>query len=97
MEHITHLNTFKEYEFFSNFNLVSQIILKLSKKYPKNKEIQNSVSAMKQIGFQTNEWILNEGVYNRALDKYRADKNRAVERARRAEDELQKLKEKFLL
>jgi len=95
MTHITHLSTFKEIEFTTNFNLVSKIIQRLAKKNPDNESIQNGLRAMVQLGFQTNEWMLNEGVYNRALSQYRADKNRAVERARRAEAELLKYREKY--
>lgn len=95
MEHITHLSTFEEWEFATNFNLVSEIIQRLAKKNPDNESVQNGLKAMAQLGFQTNKWMHNEGVYNRALDKYRADKNRAVKRARRAEEELLKYREKY--
>jgi len=37
----------------------------------------------------------NQYYYDKSLESYRSDKLRAIERARRVEDELEKLREKW--
>lgn len=82
------IENLKEMEYISNFNYVAQVILKLSKKYPDNKRIKEAVDAMTQIGFYVNELMQNQHWYEHSLSQYRSDKLRAIERARRAEKQL---------
>jgi len=89
------MQNLKEMEYYGNFNLVGEVLLKLKKKYPKNETLSDAVSAMTQIGFFVTEMMQNQYYYEKSLESYRADKNRAIERARRVEKEIEELEKKW--
>lgn len=89
------IQNLKELEYYGNFNLVGEILLKLKKKYPDNEKISEAVDAMGHIGIFVTEMMQNQYFYNKSLEDYRSDKLRAIERARRVEKELEQLKEKW--
>ena len=89
------IQNLKEMEYYGNFNLVGEILLKLKKKYPDNEKISEAVDAMGHIGIFVTEMMQNQYFYNKSLEDYRSDKLRAIERARRVEAELEQLKEKW--
>lgn len=89
------IQNLKEIEYYANYNFVGQILLKLKMKYPDNKKIKECVHAMTEVGFFANEMIANQRHFDLIVSEYRGDKLRAIQRARRAEEELQKYKEKF--
>ena len=96
------IDNLKELEYYTNYNLVSEVILKLKKKYPDNITLNDSTIALVQIGYYVQNLISDRYFYNQSLSEYRSDKIRAVERARTAEkkvidleEEIQKLKTKI--
>lgn len=89
------MQNLKELEYYGNFNLVGEVLLKLKKKYPNNETLSDAVSAMTQIGFFVTEMMQNQYYYEKSLESYRADKNRAIERARRVEKEIEELEKKW--
>lgn len=89
------MQNLKEMEYYGNFNLVGEVLLKLKKKYPNNETLNDAVSAMTQIGFFVTEMMQNQYYYEKSLESYRSDKLRAIERARRVEEEMQKLENKW--
>lgn len=89
------MQNLKEMEYYGNFNLVGEVLLKLKKKYPNNETLNDAVSAMTHIGFFVTEMMQNQYYYEKSLESYRADKLRAIERARRVEEEMQKLENKW--
>ena len=89
------MQNLKEMEYYGNFNLVGEVLLKLKKKYPNNETLSDAVSAMTQIGFFVTEMMQNQYYYEKSLESYRADKNRAIERARRVEKEIEELEKKW--
>lgn len=89
------IQNLKELEYYGNFNLVGEILLKLKKKYPDNEKISEAVDAMGHIGIFVTEMMQNQYFYNKSIEDYRSDKLRAIERARRVEKELEQLKEKW--
>lgn len=89
------MQNMKEMEYYSNFNLVGEVLLKLKKKYPHNVTLKEAISAMTHIGFFVTEMMQNQYYYDKSLETYRADKLRAVERARRVEEEMQILEKKW--
>jgi hypothetical protein len=86
------LNNIKEAEYYTNFNLVGENIVKSKKAKPNNKSILDMYFAWQEIGFYVHNLISNERAYEQSLSEYRSDKIRAVERARIAEEEVAKLK-----
>jgi len=89
------MQNLKEMEYYGNFNLVGEVLLKLKKKYPNNETLSDAVSAMTQIGFFVTEMMQNQYYYEKSLESYRADKHRAIERARRVEKEIEELEKKW--
>ncbi len=89
------IQNLKEMEYYTDFNLVGEVLLKLKKKYPNNETLKDAISAMSHIGVFVTEMMQNQYYYDKSLESYRSDKLRAVERARRVEDEIKKLREKW--
>ncbi len=98
------INNLKEIEYYTNFNLVGEHIVKSRKLKPDNEALNDMYYAWQEVGFYANNLIGNERHYNDSLSEYRADKIRAVERARKAdelvkdlEEQIQKLKTRIQL
>lgn len=89
------IQNLKELEYYGNFNLVGEILMKLKKKYPENERIKEAVEAMGQVGVFVTELMSNSYFYDKSLEDYRSQKIRAIERARKAEQELEELKNKW--
>ncbi|MDB4337692.1 hypothetical protein OAA09_01600 [bacterium] len=89
------IQNLKELEYYGNFNLVGEILMKLKKKYPENERIKEAVEAMGQVGVFVTELMSNSYFYDKSLEDYRSQKIRAIERARKAEQELEEIKKKW--
>ena len=89
------LNNIKEAEYYTNFNLVGEHIIKSRKLKPENKALNQMYFAWQEVGFYVHNLIGNERLYNDSLSEYRMDKIRAIERARVAEDKVKALKEEI--
>ena len=89
------INNLKEIEYYSNFNLVGEHIVKSRKLKPNNQALNDMYFAWQEVGFYVHNHITNEKMYDISLSEYRADKIRAVERARKAELRIVKLKQKL--
>ncbi len=88
------MQNLKEMEYYSDYNLVGEVLLKLKKKYPNNKTLKDAISAMTHIGFFVTEMMQAQYYYDKSLESYRSDKLRAIERARRVEEQLEELTKK---
>ncbi len=81
-------------EIWGDISLLSGTILKqYNKKKTSNLEALSDAIARLTFYFQEN--INNKKLYKKALSEYRLAKNRAIERARKAEEENEKLKLKI--
>lgn len=85
------LNNIKEGEYYGNFNLVGEYIIKSRKAKPENKAINDMYYCWQEVGFYAHNLISNERLYEQSLSEYRLDKIRAVERARIAEEKVDEL------
>lgn len=85
------LNNLKEGEYYGNFNLVGEYIIKSRKAKPENKAINDMYYCWQEVGFYAHNLISNERLYEQSLSEYRLDKIRAVERARIAEEKVEEL------
>lgn len=86
MKHMTSkIENLKDIEYYSNFESLSNILLGWSKK-KENKELDECIRAMTQIAFYVNELQSDRWARKKAVSDYRADKLRAVERARKADE-----------
>ena len=89
------LNNIREAEYYGNFNVVGEKIIKWRKAKPDNEDINEMYFAWQEVGFYVHNLITNERLYNDTINEYRADKNRAVMRARRAEEKLKLLEKEI--
>lgn len=89
------INNIKEAEYYTNFNLVGENIIKSRKLKPENKALNEMYFSWQEVGFYVHNLIGSERLYNDSLGEYRSDKIRAVERARVAEDKVKGLEEEI--
>lgn len=89
------INNFKEIEYYTNFNLVGEYIVKSRKLKPENKALNTMYFSWQEVGFYVNNLIRNERLYDQSLSEYRSDKIRAVERARKAEQKITELEQQL--
>ena len=89
------IDNLKEMEYYSNFNTVGEYIIKWKKAKPKNNDLIILNNCLVHMGFYVNDLIANQKMYDKSLSEYRSDKIRAVNRARKAEDNLKTLQEKY--
>tara|TARA_R110000796_G_scaffold6038_2_gene21995 strand:- start:6 stop:320 length:315 start_codon:yes stop_codon:yes gene_type:complete len=89
------INNIKEAEYYTNFNLVGENIIKSRKLKPENKALNEMYFSWQEVGFYVHNLIGSERLYNDSLSEYRTDKIRAVERARAAEDKVKGLEEEI--
>ena len=90
------LNNIKEGEYYGNFNLVGEYIIKSRKAKPDNKAINEMYYCWQEVGFYVHNLITNERLYEKSLSEYRSDKIRAIERARTAEKKIEELEQEII-
>jgi len=81
-------------EIWGDINLLASVILKQYTK-KKTERLEEMAEAISRITFYFQENLNNKRLYKKAVSDYRLSKNRAIERARRAEEENYKLKQKI--
>lgn len=93
------IDNLKELEVWSNIHYLSTIIntaldrKKLNKtRRHTEKKLQDMSDAIISLTFYFKEYSNNIKLYKKALAEYRLTKNRAIERARKAEQENEKLR-----
>jgi hypothetical protein len=78
------IKNIKDMKYFSNMELLSTLVLKAIKKKP-TETLSKMSKAIVEVTFYVNELQSDRWAYDKALSDYRADKNRAIERARKVE------------
>lgn len=89
------ISNLKEAEYYTNFNLVGEYIVKARQAKPENDAINNMYYAWQELGFYVHNLIVNERLYEQSLSEYRSDKIRAVVRARTAEEKVIELEKEL--
>jgi len=88
------IDNLKDMEIWADINLLSGTILKQYNK-KKTSNLEALADAIARLTFYFQENINNKRLYKKAISDYRLARNRAVERARKAEKENEKLKLKL--
>jgi hypothetical protein len=84
------IDNLKDLEIWSDLNFLTSIVQKqLNKK--KSENLEKMSEALVRVVFYFGEYSNNIRLYKKALSEYKQTKNRAIERARRSEQELNKL------
>jgi hypothetical protein len=89
------INTLKDLEYFGAFTYCAEMVLKWEKLKPDNPEIKEFARSIAVVFFYVNQIQSDRMHYDNAISEYRADKNRAVLRARKSEAEVKKLTEEL--
>lgn len=89
------INNLKEIQYYADFNLVGEYIIKWKKLKEDSKPLNDMYFAWQNIGFYVHNMIIEQRHYQTSLSEYRADKNRAIVRAREAEAKLEKYEEEL--
>jgi len=84
------IDNLKEMEIWADISLLSGTILKQYNK-KKTSNLEALADAIARLTFYFQENINNKRLYKKAISDYRLARNRAVERARKAEKENEKL------
>tara|TARA_R110002049_G_scaffold1034_4_gene7680 strand:+ start:10531 stop:10860 length:330 start_codon:yes stop_codon:yes gene_type:complete len=81
----------KDLEYYGHINVACTIASKYCKLKPDNEELRLLSDSLVGIFFWGNNQEQDRRIYDKELSEFRADKNRAVLRARKAEQEIIKL------
>jgi len=88
------INNLKDLEIWTDLNFLTSIVSsQLDKR--KSKNLEKMSESLVRVVFYFQEYSNNIRLYKKALSEYRLAKNRAIERARKAESENKKLKIKL--
>lgn len=75
----------QEAEYYSNFNLVGELIIKAKKAKPKSEPVNKMYNCWQNIGLYVHSLITKAEHIENIIEQYRSDKLRAVTRARKAD------------
>jgi len=85
------INNFKELEIWSDLYFLTSIVQKQINKKP-TENLEKMSEALIRLTFYFQEYSNNKRLYEKALIEYKLTKNRAIERARKSEQENEKLR-----
>lgn len=94
---------YKKFEVMEDLQLTSNLltlqsnVLEWCKAKPNNKKLNEVCDAVVKISFTCNKLQLEKNNYHIAMQDYRHDSLRAVERARKAEDKITQLKKQLAI
>lgn len=88
------IDNLKDLEIWSDLNFLTSIVQKQLNKN-KTENLEKMSESLIRVVFYFQEYSNNIRLYKKALLEYRLTKNRAIERARKAEQELLKQKTKI--
>jgi len=85
------IDNLKDLEIWTDLNFLTSIVsFQLDKR--KSKNLEKMSESLVRVVFYFQEYSNNIRLYKQALSEYRLAKNRAIERARKAEQENEKLR-----
>lgn len=85
------IDNLKDLEIWTDLNFLTSIVSsQLDKR--KTKNLEKMSESLVRVAFYFQEYSNNIRLYKQALSEYRLAKNRAIERARKAEEENEKLR-----
>ena len=88
------IQNLKSIQFSNDFAVISNQLLEWNKKKP-IPAISNMIKAVNSWFFYTHELESTQWHWEKSLEEYRSDKLRAIERARKAEEKLEKVEQEL--
>lgn len=92
-----YINCALDLEYNNDVLLVTSMLKKWSEAKPNNEELQEVVKAFMNIVFYTNKVTMERYGYDKFCSDARDERNRAILRARSAEEQIEKLQEQLKL
>lgn len=89
------MNVLQKQSYRLYFNWLSNKIIDWHEKKPANKDLNNCIKALETIGIYTNSLQIENDINTKLVSKLRTDRNRAVLRARKAEEQVEKLQKEL--
>ena len=93
----TKLEVMEDIQLTTNLLTLQSNVLEWVKAKPNNKKLNEVCSAVVKISFTCNKLQLEKTNYHIAMQEYRHDSLRAVERARKAEDKIEELEKQLAI
>ena len=94
---IKKLEVMEDIQLTSNLLTLQSNVLEWVKAKPDNKKLNEVCDAVVKISFTCNKLQLEKTNYHLAMQEYRHDALRAVERSRRAEDRIEELEKQLAI
>lgn len=88
------INNLKDMQYYADMELLGSLLKKWNKK-TKHKEVQAMTEAYIRLVFYVKELQEWKRLSEKSFSEYRADKLRAIERARASDDRLEKCKDEY--
>lgn len=85
----------EDLELTSNLLMIQQNVFDWCKAKPENKKLNEVRDAIVKISLISNKMQLDKGNYHLAMEQYRSEARRAVERARKAEANIEELQKEL--
>tara|TARA_R110000782_G_scaffold1042_6_gene3758 strand:- start:791 stop:1123 length:333 start_codon:yes stop_codon:yes gene_type:complete len=93
----TKLEVMEDIQLTTNLLTLQSNVLEWVKAKPNNKKLNEVCSAVVKISFTCNKLQLEKTNYHIAMQEYRQDALRAVERSRKAEDKIEELEKQLAI
>lgn len=84
----TKFDALEDIDLNTHLLILQEVTAKWYKAKPKNKDLQLLKEAVLKVSLIANKMMYEKSLYHLAVNEYRSDKLRAVERARKAEETL---------
>ena len=94
---IKKLEVMEDIQLTSNLLTLQSNVLEWVKAKPDNKKLNEVCDAVVKISFTCNKLQLEKSNYHLAMQEYRHDALRAVERSRKAEDKIEELEKQLAI
>lgn len=88
------IHNLKHLNYLANFDIIANTLLEWQEKKPTD-VVNKLMGSLIDINYYITEIYTNELYFNKALNEYRADKLRAIERATKAEKKVEELEKEI--
>lgn len=89
------IQNLKDLEYYNAFDYISTTVLRWCKAKPDNEELKQMSKCCAEVFFYATTLQQERRLLEMSISQYREDKNRAVLRARKSEEEVEKLQQEL--
>jgi ABC-type phosphate transport system auxiliary subunit len=89
------MNVLQRQSYKLYFNWLANKLIDWYDNKPANKDLKNCIKAIEHIGLHNNNLQIENDINTKLVSKLRADRNRTVLRARKSEEQVEKLEKEI--